>query len=324
MLRDDTDISKLEIVAFAMIDFDHDGNLFVEYDVYNQELWDKHPREIQDSQRCDCCNHSLKYVCICFNHQTQTFHPIGRSCASSIDVHKHNAIEGATLRFQEIRACDKRERKWLEANPQYTDLINRCKESNISFVRNVYQKLRSKGKLSVRQLECLQDVLDNQNDWVYKNESLIKEMKCSKNAFVQDLLNQIEKRGSLSPNQVSAVYNALDREKAEAETIAEDCPNSRCEIIGVIISFKEHETAFGTSRKMLVRDDRGFKVYGSSIEYSHLCDLYNIDDSNVASSMSIRIGDRVSFKATITRSDKDSKFGFFKRPKFTAFQQRIV
>jgi hypothetical protein len=49
---------------------------------------------------------------------------------------------------------------------------------------------------------------------------------------------------------------------------------------------------------MTVRDDRGFLVWGSV----------------PAALGGIEQGDRVQFNATVTKSDRDETFGFFKRP----------
>ena len=56
---------------------------------------------------------------------------------------------------------------------------------------------------------------------------------------------------------------------------------------------------------MLVRDDRGFKLWGTvpaSLGYSELGEH------------SLTKGDRISFTATLEQSNDDPKFGFFKRP----------
>lgn len=60
----------------------------------------------------------------------------------------------------------------------------------------------------------------------------------------------------------------------------------------------EYDSQFGTTWKMTVKADEGFCVFVS-----------------VPSSIEVpKRGDRVAFKATVTPSDRDPKFGFGKRP----------
>ena len=81
-----------------------------------------------------------------------------------------------------------------------------------------------------------------------------------------------------------------------------------CEVIegkltieGEILTIKEECNMFGVALKMLIGDDRGFKVWGTmprAIE----------DDDNC------QRGSKVRFIATVQRSETDASFGFFKRP----------
>tara|TARA_Y100000114_G_scaffold143590_1_gene151293 strand:+ start:2687 stop:3508 length:822 start_codon:yes stop_codon:yes gene_type:complete len=99
--------------------------------------------------------------------------------------------------------------------------------------------------------------------------------------------------------------NRLAHEKAEQERAArdaahrdgEDVTEGRQVITGTMLTMKRQETIYGLTLKMLVQDDRGFRVWGS-----------------VPSGLTALRYDRITFTATVQRSDKDSKFGFFKRP----------
>ena len=79
---------------------------------------------------------------------------------------------------------------------------------------------------------------------------------------------------------------------------AEDVPEGRVEIAGVIVSTRVDDGFYGRVIKMLVRDDRGFKLWGTLPA--------SLEDAET--------GSHVSFTATVTPSDDDPKFGFFKRP----------
>ena len=75
-------------------------------------------------------------------------------------------------------------------------------------------------------------------------------------------------------------------------------------ITGTVITVKEQNSAWGWTVKMLTKDDRGFKVWGSVAR--------SILDQ--CGSLEALKGQRVAFTATVIASDDDEKFGFFKRP----------
>lgn len=93
------------------------------------------------------------------------------------------------------------------------------------------------------------------------------------------------------------------KEKAESP----DVPNSgkdRITISGTVLKVAIYESRYGASWKMTVKDDKGFVVFGS---------VPNINNGV----MDCAKGDHLTFTATVSPSDKDSKFGFFKRPFLT-------
>lgn len=84
----------------------------------------------------------------------------------------------------------------------------------------------------------------------------------------------------------------------QAHEFGEDAPEGRITITGIILAFKWQYSQYGDTLKMLVQDDRGFRVWGSVPA--------SLDDAERES--------RVTFTATVQASDRDTKFGFFKRP----------
>lgn len=101
----------------------------------------------------------------------------------------------------------------------------------------------------------------------------------------------------LEAPRLEAAAEAKAIEEAEYSA-AEPCPIGRTQITGHILSTKLQQNIYGGTFKMLVKDDRGFKIWGS---------VPSIFDQP-------QRGDRVIFFANITPSDDDEKFGFFKRP----------
>ncbi len=130
---------------------------------------------------------------------------------------------------------------------------------------------------------------------------------------IEDMVSKLVKYGSISDKATAFIGTLLtkitDRPALEANKVAEresaaDCPTGRIEITGTVLGFKEQESGFGISVKALIQADSGFKVYGSAFS-------------------GIEKGSRVTFTATVTPSDTDSKFGFFKRPKIAQRAESI-
>lgn len=117
--------------------------------------------------------------------------------------------------------------------------------------------------------------------------------------FLGSLADQLRSKGELTERQVEAARKALaiEAERQAAEETAEPVPTGRVQVTGLVVSLKTQDTRYGTTYKMLVLDDRGFKVFGTE-----------------PSSLSPAKGDRVTFMAALEPSGDDPKFGFFSRP----------
>jgi len=112
--------------------------------------------------------------------------------------------------------------------------------------------------------------------------------------FVRKMLNDLA-----SGNTREERRKNLEAKWAAENAAAESCPEGRTQIEGVILKLKEpDEYAQFPSWKMMVKDNRGFRVWGSVPS--------SIEEANK--------GDKVRFTATITPSKDDDKFGFYKRP----------
>ncbi len=125
----------------------------------------------------------------------------------------------------------------------------------------------------------------------------------------RDLKASFAKWGGLSDKQVSLAFKIeADVAKKAAEAAAEAAnprtkepvpsTDERITITGKLISYKWQSGYYGDTLKMLVEDDRGFRLWGtfpSSLENAER-------------------GDRVTFCAAVERSRDDKFFGFTKRP----------
>ena len=129
-----------------------------------------------------------------------------------------------------------------------------------------------------------------------------------RNDFLADIYRKFKRYGSLSERQIAAVQGSMKRDVewaarrkqdvAEA-ALAPDVPEGKQAIKGEVVSIKWHDHAFGSTMKMVVKVEQGWAVWGSVPE---------------AIAIEVEVGDTVTFTATVTRSDRDPKFGFFKRP----------
>jgi hypothetical protein len=123
---------------------------------------------------------------------------------------------------------------------------------------------------------------------------------------IRDIVRNVVKYGSLSTRQVSFLdvllkkipLRAAMRQAREAEKVlALPVPvvEGRMMVEGVVVSTSISENAFGARLVMTVKAADGWCVWGSAF-----CD--------------VKKGDKVRFWASVTVSEKDPKFGFFKRP----------
>jgi hypothetical protein len=109
----------------------------------------------------------------------------------------------------------------------------------------------------------------------------------------------------------AAALGAKAEREARREALLEagvTVPEGRATVTGVIVSIKAQETYYTYSGeitlKMLIETTDGFRLWGTmprSLEGN-----YN--------TVSAEEGDTVTFTATLTASDDDPLFGFFKRP----------
>jgi len=118
--------------------------------------------------------------------------------------------------------------------------------------------------------------------------------------IVQDIESKLFKWGSISEKQVELVIKIAKDKAAEPkrEPIPTELLEGRHEFVGVILGFKKKDTKWGVVRKMVFLDDRGFTLFGATITTEKGYDR----------------GDRVSFYARVTVSERDNTFGFYTRP----------
>lgn len=126
-----------------------------------------------------------------------------------------------------------------------------------------------------------------------------------------DLREKLDKWGSLSEKQVAFARKLI----AEANAPKTELEEGRREMTGTILSVKWRDSNYGGAFKMTVNLDDGTRVWGtvpSALE-TIARDLWN-DAYNPGDFEDVFKGATITFTATVSRSDDDVSFGFFKRP----------
>jgi hypothetical protein len=120
-----------------------------------------------------------------------------------------------------------------------------------------------------------------------------------------NFVHGVNRYGSASDKFVRAMMRDMARTERRAEERAREEAEPKAPVVegrgvctGEVVSVQWRENDFGGSLKMLFKDDRGFKLWGT-----------------VPSSISnAERGDRITFTATVSTSNDDPSFGFFSRP----------
>ncbi len=122
--------------------------------------------------------------------------------------------------------------------------------------------------------------------------------------ILKDMNEKLYAYGKLSEKQVAFALKLAEEvrnppppkpEEPKVEVVA-----GRRELTGVVLGFKEVDTQFGLTLKMIFRTDDGQKIYGTVPAELRRA--------------GIEKGDKACFKATVEVSQDDKCFGFFSRP----------
>ena len=179
-----------------------------------------------------------------------------------------------------------------------------CAEEFFNFkstsARKVAQAAKAKERKAQREeaAEARQAALD-------ANPGLATALECD-HYIVNDIAARFAKWGNISEKQVKLVFKiaadvaARAAEKAnepEPVAIPAECLEGRQRFTGVVLGTKWVESDWGGSVKLLIAEDRGFKLWGSAPDSA---DQFK--------------GATIAFDARVKASDKDACFGFYSRP----------
>lgn len=214
------------------------------------------------THQCHHCGARLNYFAVLEHKPTGKLIVVGETCLD-------NRFERSTADFQKLRKQAELDRAkmrikkavaaFVDANPDLAFMADKDHEHTNGFVADVSRKLRLYGELSERQVEAVR-------------KSIVRDAEYA----------------------ARKAQEAADRAAEELSPVIE----GKQQVSGEVLSTRWQDSDFGSVKKMLVKDDRGFKVWGTV-------------PSNI---LDTEKGDRVVFSATITKSDDDESFGFYKRP----------
>jgi len=243
-----------------------------------------------------CGSVNAIYTALWYHAKTNEYVRTGQDCAYKMELGDESARAFRALRSS---VEDARARKAGKAKAQ-TLLADR----NLSRLWEIHESVEAARREDEK----------NQND-----EALKKIRK--EERIVDDIIGKLVQYGSLSEPQFTflgkLLYQIENRAKIDAERAAErasaqPCPSGRIVVKGIVISVKSYPSDFapgGEQLKMTVKAEEGWLCFGS-VPSAYQC----WRPTKEAQETFLERGDRVEFKATLTPSDRDPKFGFFKRP----------
>jgi len=235
-----------------------------------------------------CGNGNCIYTAVFYHPKTNEYIRTGLDCAEKLDMADERAFKAFRDGIDDARRLQKGKNK---AKAVLAD-------AGLTRAWEIYT-LDTDG---LRALGAVRTITSDGQSHDVRTEELGK---------LADIVDRLVKWGSLSEKQLNFVGLLVKRidnkvayeaeqaaRKAAEQANAADCPKGKVKISGEILSTKVVDGYYGLQTKMLVREDLGFKVWGSL----------------PAAIGSAKKGDRVTFTATVKPSDDDSKFGFFSRP----------
>ncbi len=235
---------------------------------------------------CHICGAHALYLAVYYHQSSNSYIKTGEDCAQKMDF-------GDTEGFTPLRRAI---RNALEAKAGKMKCQRILADADLSRAWEISQLLRN----------------PNGASWEWNT--------------LRDIVRNCVKYGNLSDKQLAFLKSLVDKidnyadqqaeweaKKAAERDAAEEVPEGRHVVTGEVLSTKYQESQYGEQLKMLVKDDRGFKIWGSVPSNLQLFVVLG-EDPDYDIQRGLEKGDRVTFSANLKQSDDDSKFGFASRP----------
>lgn len=240
-----------------------------------------------EHSRCSHCGAVLRYTAWLRHIPTGYTITVGEQCLG-------NRFGRATAEFQKLRKAAELDRQRQRIKKYVEEFVESHPEIAFMALHPTYSQIQNSSN-------------DGQHFQAY-NEAA---GPSKDNYFIANVAHKLVNYGELSERQIEACKKShhIDIENAAKKAAREEeiknkpemeVPEGKIRITGKIISTKWVEDDFGGSLKMLVEDERGFRVWGTMPS--------KLQDEDISDD------DTIAFTATVTRSDDDPTFGFFKRP----------
>lgn len=231
--------------------------------------------------QCDHCGARIRYVSI-FKHTTGELIAVGDTCAAErFGCNSRREYDIKRLREAAAGECESvktfgKASEFLNATaPELVEWMLTPKAENVGGIfLDISRKLIRFGSISEKQVAF-----------------------CGK--LLQDHF-QRQRNGGKTDRELQ-----FEKERLAAE----DCPNGRVTITGIVLKESYQESDFGETLKLTIKDNRGFMVYVTC-------------PSNIANN--VGKGSSVTMVVTLQKSDRDAKFGFGKRPSKAALLDEAV
>lgn len=117
------------------------------------------------------------------------------------------------------------------------------------------------------------------------------------NEFFFSVHDQWIRKGEISERQLDALKRSIVKRQERETEVRVPVIEGRQQIVGRILKKEWRDDDYGGRDVITVKDDRGFILWGTCPR-----------------AVDIERGERIKFAATVTKSDRDECFGFFKRP----------
>ena len=240
---------------------------------------------------CYVCGACAMYLCIWHNRVTNEYIKTGEDCAAKMDMSYGDSNQFRKAIHTALHA--------IAGKKKALQLLT---DAGVTRAWDIYQAMQPRREAEQAAFEA------SGHDQSRPAFALQEELK------IESIVSTVIRYGSLSDKQVDflkvlfarvddapARQAAIDARKTAEAAItaaAPDVPNGRQVITGTVLGLKEVEdySRFGGMKcNALIQTTEGYKIYGSRFA-------------------NVNKGDTVKFTATLKRSDRDAKFGFFKRP----------
>ena len=233
--------------------------------------------------QCHHCGAHLRYFAVLRHTPTGHYITVGETCLD-------NRFARATADFQRLRKAAELDRQ-----------AQRIKTAAFEFVQDLSDS-------------DIRTALDRETDLAEEFPFLLDHrMEDPTQSYALRTILDIRRKlwdryGSCSERQVEFVGKLLGearerdsarraREEREVNEVKIPAPQGRGQVVGTVVYRRGQDTMYGYVYKLLVKDDRGFKVWLTE-----------------PSAITCERGDRIKTTVTLTRSDRDECFAFGKRP----------